>query len=95
MSKHSNDNKNVLPTLNFDHAMVVEWFKNSQCYSPPKKHTVGNRPPFPALLFITRTYRDHRVLMNDASSTGPILHESHLSACDPIHSSTGSYCVRK
>ena len=94
LSKHSNDNKAVLPTLNFDNTMVVEWFKNSQYYSPPKKHTAGNRPPFPALLFMTRPYRDHRVLINNASSNGPILHQSPLSPCDPIHSSaTGSYCV--
>ena len=62
LSKHSNDNKAVLPTLNFDHAMVVEWFKNWKYYSPPKKHQAGNWPPFPALLFMTRPYRDHRVL---------------------------------
>ena len=65
LSQHSNDNEAVLPTLNFDHAMVVEWFRNSQYYSPPKKHTVGNLPPFPALLFMTRPFRDHRVLIND------------------------------
>ena len=46
--------------------MVVEWFRNSQYYSPPKKHTAGNRPPFPALLFMTRPFRDHHVLSNDA-----------------------------
>ena len=59
LSKHSNDNKAVLRTLNFDHAMVVEWFKNSQYYSPPKKHQAGNRPPFPALLFLRRPKQVH------------------------------------
>ena len=71
LSKHSNDNKVVLPTLNFDHAMVVEWFKNSQHYSPPKKHQARNRPPFPALLFMTWPYRDHRVLISDAFCQHP------------------------
>ena len=71
LSKHSYDNKAVLPTLNFDHAMVVEWFRKSQYYSPPKKHTTGNRPPFPALLFMTRPFRDHRVLINDAFCQHP------------------------
>ena len=66
LSTHSNDNKAVLPTLNFDHAMVVEWFKIPQYYSPAKKHLAGNRPPFPDVLFMTRPYRDHRVLINDA-----------------------------
>ena len=71
LSKHSNDNKYVLPTLNFDHAMVVESFRNSQYYSPPKKHTAGNWPPFLALLFVTRPFRDHRVLINDAFCQHP------------------------
>ena len=30
LSKHSNGNKGMLPTLNYDYAMVVESFKNSQ-----------------------------------------------------------------
>ena len=63
---NNNDNKAVLPTLNFDHAMVVEWFRNLQYYSPFKEHTARNRPPFPALLFMTRPFRGHRVLINDA-----------------------------
>ena len=71
LSKHSDDNKALLPTLNFDHAMVVEWFRNSQYYSPPKKHTAGNRPPFPALLFITRPFRDHRAVINHAFCDHP------------------------
>ena len=71
LSKHSNDKKAVLPTLNFDHAMVVEWFKNFQYYSPPRKHQAGYRPPFRALLFLTRPYHDHRVIINNAFCQHP------------------------
>ena len=32
----TNQNKTVLPTLNFDQPMLVEWFKNREPYNPPK-----------------------------------------------------------
>ena len=84
LSKHNNDNKAVLPTLNFDQAMLVEWFRNSQYYWPPKKHTAGNRPPFPVLFFMTRPLRDHLVLISDAFC-------QHLSAT--VRSPTGCKIV--
>ena len=69
--RYSNQNKAILPTLNYDTEMVTEWFKSSPYFRPPKKVGPGNRPAFPPLSYMTTNFREHRVLMNDAFCQQP------------------------
>ena len=66
LMRYSNQNKAILPTLNYDTEMVAKWFKSSPYFRPPKKVGPGNRPPFPPLSYMMANFREHRVLINDA-----------------------------
>ena len=71
LMRYSNQNKAILPTLNYDTEMVAEWLKRSPYFPHPKKVGPGNRPPFPPLSYMTANFREHRVLINDAFCQQP------------------------
>ena len=71
LMRDSNQNKAILPTLNYDTEMGAEWLKSSPYFPPPKKVGPGNRPPFPPLSYTTANFREHRLLIDDAICLQP------------------------
>ena len=68
---YSHQNKAMLPNVNYDTEMVIEWLKSCLYFRPPKKLALGNRPLLPPLSYLSATFREHQVLVIDAFCQHP------------------------